>query len=464
MLIRAGDADTICALSTPPGVGGIAVVRVSGDGSLEICRKICSFLPEAPSSHRVFYGIAKTADLAGPIDEVLVTYFAEGRSFTGEETIEVSCHGGPVMTSSLLKELVLSGARVARPGEFTYRAFMNGRIDLVQAESVLSLIESRSKQSARVALRQLQGHLSSDFGGIEDDLVWILAHLEAGIDFSTEGIELVSQPALLERIDSVLDVVSRLIGSYSQGRLLREGLEIALAGRPNAGKSSLLNAFLGEERAIVTPHAGTTRDTIEGQITIGGFPVTFVDTAGLRETENEIEVIGIDRTFKAMKRADLVFMVLDTTAIEDDSMGALLDGADQRTYFLLNKVDLDESETGLRKLVLELEKRSLPRDRIFPVSARTRSGLRELETRISTLSKTVGAESSNVVTQARHVELLEKIQSCVVAARGLVSDGASPEFIAFELQESVRAIHELLGKEFNEQVIDRIFKEFCLGK
>ena len=468
MFEQAHDQDTICALSTPPGVGGIAVVRVSGPKAAMITRKLCDFLPEKPKSHRVYYGILKSASSAGAegVDEVLVTYFADGRSFTGEETTEVSCHGGEVLQSSILKELVGAGCRMAKAGEFTYRAFMSGRLDLVQAESILGLIEAQSKQSARVALRQLQGHLSADFSKVEDDLLWILAMLESSIDFSTEDIEVVSPKALIDRAETSLAFVDRLIGTYRQGRLLREGLQIALVGKPNAGKSSLLNSLVKEERAIVTADEGTTRDLVEGRLAFGGIPVTFVDTAGLRETANEAERLGIERSRAAMKASDLVFVILDIANpawVEQFREFSQNDSA--QTFYLFNKADLLAADAGGQKAKSEaLMTEAGVRDRAYWVSAKTRAGLTEIESRVESIVRVSSSETSNVVTQARHLEQLQKIHSCLLKATALIKQDSSPEFIAFELQEAIRAIHELLGKEFHEQVIDRIFKEFCLGK
>lgn len=465
MLFRAGDEDTICALSTPPGLGGIAVIRVSGNRALPLVRELCRFLPHRPESHRIYYGIIKNRTGEEAIDEVLVSYFARGRSFTGEETLEINCHGGEAVVSEILKELVAVGCRIANRGEFTYRAFMNGRLDLVQAESVLSLIESRSKQASRVALRQLQGHLSSEFAKIEDDLVWMLAHLEASIDFSTEDIEVVSNDELLRRADGLLALIEKLISSYEKGRLIKDGIEVALIGRPNVGKSSLLNAFLGEERAIVTAHAGTTRDTIEGRMMLDGLPITFVDTAGVRETDNEIEKIGIERSLSAKEKADFVFFVLDLTSSEIEAdLKNLPSPLKDTEYVLVNKTDLDPDGTKRSALEALLEKAGIASKRVFWMSARTQAGMESVLDCLRALSRTFESESSNVVTQARHLELLRKIQSGLKSARELISDSSSPEFIAFELQEGVRAVHELLGKRFDEQVIDRIFKEFCLGK
>ena len=474
MLIRAGDEDTICALSTPAGVGGIAVIRVSGSLALELTRKLCGFLPTTPESHKIYLGICRSIDQSEALDQVLTAFFSNGKSFTGEETVEISCHGGPVVTAAILRELIKAGIRPAKRGEFTYRAFMNGRMDLVQAEAVLGLIESQTQHGAKIALRQLQGHLSDDFKKIEDDHLWILAHLEASIDFSTEDIEVVTLKALIDRTMNLLNHVEKLISSYSQGRIIREGLQIALIGRPNVGKSSLLNALLKEDRAIVTAQAGTTRDLIEGRVMFSGVPVTFVDTAGLRDSESEVEMIGIERSKSARDRSDFIFHVVDLSSDnwEEDVSGSFADLAEKPNVFLiLNKTDLDSNgrrrqlcEAKISEIWTEKGAKERVKHDVFWVSAVSRAGLSELEDRVGQLVGEIDAENSSVVTQARHLERLQKIQSCLLNAVRLMKENASPEFTAFELQESIRAIHELLGKEFDEQVIDRIFKEFCLGK
>lgn len=470
-MIFGDDSSTICALSTPPGTGGIAVIRVSGRDAFHLTRKICSFLPESPESHRVYFGTARTQVSGESIDEVLVSCFVEGRSFTGEETAEINCHGSPIVVASLLNELVEAGCRSARPGEFTFRSFMNGKLDLVQAEGVLGLIESQSQAAARMALRQIKGRLSAEFSRIEDGLIWILAQLEASIDFSTEGIEVVPSQTILSRVHETIASCEKLLSSYHQGRILAEGLRIALVGRPNVGKSSLLNALLNEDRAIVTATPGTTRDLVEGQISIRGIPVTLVDTAGLRETSDEIEQMGISRARRAIESADLVFHVLEATrSLLPDEISELSRafGAEgsSRHVIILNKVDdLGDRltlDTRLAELAgLGIGKQEAP---IFEVSARTGIGLRELEMFFESRVQSDGSESSAVVTQSRHYEGLKKIHSCLMRALALTTKDESAEFIAFELQDAVRTIHELLGKEFHEQIIDRIFKEFCIGK
>ena len=457
---RAGDDDTICALSTPPGHGGIAVIRVSGSNAFKVARAVCPFLPEKPDSHRVYFGLAKDRS-AQEIDEVVVTCFADGRSFTGEETAEVSCHGSPILALTIINELIHSGARTARNGEFTYRAFMNGRLDLVQAESVLSLIESQSKPAAKVALRQLQGDLSKDFLELEDGLVWMLAHLEASIDFSTEDIEVVSADDLVNRGENLQQRIEKMLESYRHGRIIRSGLQVALVGKPNVGKSSLLNALVGEDRAIVTAEAGTTRDLVEGRISIAGVPVSFIDTAGLRETENEIEKIGIARSRRAVGEADVVFHVVDET-FDSESLNLVSKKTpDQTHYVLINKVDLPE----LSHKVGEIESAaSSAGAKTISVSAKTGQGLDQVRALLQTRIQSDVLASGHLVTQARHAELLKKIHGSLLKGNSLIKADSSPEFIAFELQEAIHSIHELLGKEFNEQIIDRIFKEFCLGK
>lgn len=461
LLERAGDEDTICALSTPPGHGGIAVIRVSGTKAFKIARAVCPFLPASPESHRVYYGIAKEKS-GSEIDEVLVTCFEDGRSFTGEQTAEISCHGSPVLSLNILNELVHSGARTARNGEFTYRAFMNGRIDLVQAESVLSLIESQSKPAAKVALRQLQGDLSKDFSEIEDGLIWMLAHLEASIDFSAEDIEVVSSAELIKRGTDLQNRTRKMLESYQQGRILRSGLQVALVGKPNVGKSSLLNALVGEDRAIVTAQAGTTRDLVEGRITISGVPVSFIDTAGLRETENEVEKIGIERSKKALSDADVILHVVD-----DKLDSAAQEVAKQKTpeqiyCLLINKTDLPQIRSLEREISSSAQASTT--EKVIAVSAITGEGLDQVRRILEARLQSDVLANGHMITQARHVEILKKIQGCLVKANGLIGSDSSPEFVAFELQEAIHAIHELLGKEFHEQVIDRIFKEFCLGK
>ena len=329
------------------GYGGVSVIRVSGSQSQNIVAKLCPFLPSSCESHKIYYGFIKRLDQTD-IDEVLVSYFAQGRSFTGEQTLEISSHGGNFISQNILLELQKVGARVAERGEFTYRSFMNGRIDLTQAEGVLAVIESESYASSQLALKQLKGQLSQTFENIEKRLTYILAHLEADIDFASEDIEYSSGKELLSDALEVQSEINQMLSTYSKGRQIKEGVEIAIIGEPNVGKSSLFNAILGEERAIVSTQAGTTRDCIEERFLIEGVSYYLRDTAGLRESANEIEKMGMSKSLNFAKESDLIFLTLDlskplsgdASILETFMKSLLLDVPLENLYFILNKSDL----------------------------------------------------------------------------------------------------------------------------
>ncbi len=458
--------DTICALSTAPGVGGIAVLRICGKNVMPVARKLFSRFPQKPESHRVYFTPVLDPDQGTLIDEALVTYFGEGRSYTGDETVEISCHGGLVVPEMILQALIAQGCRLAEPGEFTFRAFSNGRLDLVQAESVLDLIESQSTAAAQVAVRQLRGHLSEQFHKIEDGLVWMLAQLEASIDFSTEDIDVVDMTALNERALDVLHRVDKLIKGYRHGEILREGVRIMLLGETNVGKSSLLNALVGEERAIVTDVPGTTRDVVEAGLVIGGRPVRILDTAGVRETGDQIEKIGIERTHQEMARADLVLFVLDLTRPDlNNASFDIIRGVDKPVMIVANKLDLiSPAELAHREEQFRAVASESRNFQWLTTSVKTGQGIETLRKSLEDWVASELTTSAAVAVNQRHFELLGRVDRHVRRCLELSGAGESPEFVAFELREAVICIHEILGKEFHEQVIDRIFKEFCLGK
>lgn len=463
MVFLEQDGDTICAMSTAPGVGGIAVIRVSGNEALKVVRSLASFLPAKPESHRLYFGNFK--DSAGEsLDEVLVSYFAQGKSFTGEETLEVSCHGSQFITSQILQDLQSMGARMAKPGEFTYRAFMNGRLDLTQAEAVLDLIESQSKKSARLALRQLQGEFAKVLASIEHELTGVLAHLEANIDFAAEDIEIASSKQLYQRVQKIFEDVDKLLATYKQGRLLKEGMQIALVGQPNVGKSSLLNALVNEERAIVTEVPGTTRDFVEGQIVIEGVPVTFVDTAGIRTTSDIVEEIGIRRTYEKIESVDFVFLLCDPrqplTHLEQDLLSAGLKKQNMKLIFPKKDLWNEEVAFGFLKQIENF----WPVASAWSVSATTGEGLDKLFLFLSEQVSGQSLDSSAVLANSRHYEGLKKLKEHLAMGLKLMLEESSPEFIAFELQEGLLSLHEILGKSYDDEVMDRVFKEFCLGK
>jgi tRNA modification GTPase len=461
--VRPGDRDTICALATAPGVGAIAVVRISGGKSLDASRTIAGFLPSNPESHRAYFGTLKAKGAV--LDEALVTYFANGSSFTGEESLEFSVHGGTQISGLLIEELISSGARLATPGEFTYRAYMNDRIDLVQAESILSLIESRSSEGSANALAQLKGELSGKFHDIEDSLVWLGAQLEASIDFSSDGIELNPSKDLLDRAVGLQADIKALIQTYQKGRILRDGLTVALIGVPNAGKSSLLNALVEDDRAIVTEHPGTTRDLIQVETRLDGTPITWIDTAGIRASEDEVERLGVERSLKVRSESDFVVVVIDLAdrGWRERLSNFVREGRRDEWYFF-NKLDLDRSGEWAATAEAEAEKYGIAGRSVFG-SAQKGAGLDQLKKAVlAPVREKLSVQGGVVVTQSRHVEGLQKIDVALEKALKLIRADGSPEIIAYELQAAVKSVHELLGKVFHEQVIDRIFKEFCLGK
>lgn len=471
MALRDRAQDTICAVSTPSGYGGISVLRLSGGKALEILRSIAPFVPALPESHKIYYGNLKDPKSGSLIDEVLVAWFAENRSFTGESTAEISCHGNPLLCREILQKLIESGAKAAEPGEFTYRAFMNNRLDLVQAESVLSLIESRSSSAARLALRQLQGELSKEIETIEDNLTWSLAHIEAGIDFSTEGLDVVDHAVLRQKLTAAESAMQKLVASFRQGRVLREGLRIALVGRPNVGKSSLLNQFLESDRAIVSNIAGTTRDLLEGETSWRGQRLIFLDTAGLREASETIEKLGIERSHKALQEADLVFFVFDASVgwtPEDQQILGKLDPS--RTLLVANKHDLPpliDPKTTQKTLSEGDFFRAIPgkdSEKLLFVSALDKTIRDDVFRILSDRFQLERAESSSALSSARHFERMSHALECVQQSMSMIEQGLGSEFIAVDLKEALMALQETLGKRFDDQIMDRVFKEFCIGK
>lgn len=456
LLGTARDQDTICALATARGLGAISVVRVSGPRAEPIVRQIASFLPVNLESHRVYYGVLRNA-ASEPIDEVLISYFQPGRSFTGEAVFEISCHGSEAVVEEILRQLVAAGARPADRGEFTYRAFMQGRIDLVQAESILSLIESRSVRASRLALRQLQGELSKCVRKVLDDVTWVLANLEANIDFAAEDIVVASDAEIHMRLSSALKATDALLASYRPGRVIREGLSVALTGRPNAGKSSLFNSLVGSSRAIVTSVPGTTRDLVSDELMLDGIRVQLFDTAGLRFSSDEVETIGVRLGLQKIFEADFVLYVLDAEAglsEEDHSFFEQIPW--ERTLLILNKVDLvptPEAPPGVPDGL-----------GFLAVSASTSRGLDELKDWLRGKLREEVGEDSPYVSHARHFHGLGRVRDGLGSARSLVSQAASPDLVALELQDSIRALHEILGLEYDDQVMDRVFSEFCIGK
>lgn len=470
------DLDTVCAVSTPPGTGGISVIRISGEKSLSILRQIAPFLPTEISTHRLYFGLIKDPSNQEILDEVLVSYFQKGKSFTGEEVLEISCHGSPVLVDTILGLLIKCGARLANKGEFTYRAFMNNKLDLVQAESVLALIESQSKKSAKVAQRQLQGALSTELNQIESEILWMAAHMEASIDFSTEGLQIVETEKLSFRMKELLGRLTKLLDSYKSGRLIKNGVVCALVGRANVGKSSLLNLLVESERAIVTNIPGTTRDLVTAETNHNGVKFIFIDTAGLRkDTSDQIEKIGMDRSKKAMRESDMNVFVFDMCqGITSEDLEILNELDPEETCILANKKDLKNisieelfrsSEVRTSKFFQKIK--AWPEFATRQVRSVSALDIRERASILDMVSHRIGIHEQDdevLLTNARHFENIHSAVEHLQKAESNLKTKMGAEFIAMDLKEAVLKIQQILGKAFDDQIMDRVFKEFCLGK
>jgi len=461
------DSATICAVSTPAGFGGISVIRLSGANTLKIVRQVFKNLPPSPESHKAFLGqvLDPTSGLA--LDQVVVTYFAKDRSYTGDETIEISCHGNPLICDQIMKALVDSGASTAMPGEFTYRAFMNQKLDLVQAESVLSLIESRSHKSANLAYRQLMGGLSQKIESIENQMTWCLAHIEASIDFSTEGLETTSQNELIVKLSQSNAEIDEILKSYQKGRLVRDGIQIALLGQPNVGKSSLLNLLLDYDRSIVSNIAGTTRDVVSDETIFEGQRLIFLDTAGIRtHSHDEIESLGIKRTFEESKRADRIFYIFDLSlglSEEDQKWLSTLDS--NKVTLIGNKMDLISSVKLDETLKYIHSKAAARQLRVIFTSTVDKNSREELLKHV--VSQLVSERSSDnevLLANSRHYECLKQASALIQQAVDSLIEGTGAEFVSLELKSALMRLQDMLGKRFDDQVMDRVFKEFCVGK
>ena len=441
--------DTIAAVSTPLGEGAVAMLRLSGPMALTIAGKVYrGRVPTEKLRPRHVYS-GEIHESNRKLDEVLLTYFRAPRSYTGEELVEITCHGGILVTRRILELLLSAGARMAGPGEFTQRAFLNGKMDLTQAEAVMDLIRAQTELALRAANEQLSGRLGTELAEIREELLTTLAHVEAYIDFPEESIDPDTGKTLLNRIQSLSRQLDRLLATADQGRVLRHGLRTVIYGKPNVGKSSLLNLLLGYDRAIVSEVPGTTRDTIEEVINVRGIPVRLIDTAGARATTDEIETEGVRRTHQEIGQADLILHVVDGSMPRADL--ELIDR--QRSVLLLNKSDLGShpdwrTTEGIR------------------FSCKERFGLEDLNNAIwdRVMGGTTKLDDVRVAINARHQACLQNANASLDAARNSLEEGRSPEFIAIELRGALDAVGEVVGRVDTEDLLGKIFSEFCIGK
>ena len=463
MLVRLRDSETIAAIATPLGEGGISVVRISGSESFSIADRMFvgrGALKDA-ITHTAHFG--KLVDGGGKfIDEVVAIVYRAPNSYTGEDVLELSCHGGYLVTQKVLRAVLASGARSAEPGEFTRRAFLNGKMDLSQAEAVGDLIHSQSESAYRSSLRQLSGELSKEMRSLRDELMNLSSLLELELDFSEEDVEFANRGLLRERLAKAIGAIETLLKSYDTGRIYREGVNVTIAGKPNVGKSSLLNALLEEDRAIVSDIPGTTRDTITETISVGGVPFRLSDTAGLRDTADSIEKEGVERAEKKASEADVLLLVMDYG--ERDYNGSepqylKLASACEKTRVKLahvwNKIDLYET----------LPPREPGRVPEFYVSALRGEGIDTLRNGLSKMVLTDDvSEGSVVVTSTRHREALEKAGRSLKLALATLDERRSGEFVALDLRAGLDSLGEITGEVTTEDILRNIFSKFCIGK
>jgi len=460
--------ETIAAISTPIGEGGIGTVRLSGESAIDILKQMFTGPSgkqrESFDSHRVYYGYIVDSD-SRRLDETLVTPMLSPKTYTREDVVEISCHGGASTLRSVLQRTLELGARMAEPGEFSKRAFINGRIDLLQAEAIIDLIKSKSDKGWKTAFSQLDGKLSERLHEMESELVGIISNIEASIDFPDEEIEIVDNESLRNSLQLLHDNIALLSKSYGIGRIYREGVSIAITGRPNVGKSSLMNALLERDRVIVTPYPGTTRDTVEETLHLEGIAVKIIDTAGVRETAETAEKIGVQRALLAASQADVTLLVVDGSAPLAPEDFKLLETlkSNRATGGLLIPV-INKSD---KPLVIDTSGIS---DRLSAatsnISAKTGDGVETLRRRIANEIIIHGEPAGDgpVLTRERHKEKLDEMSGSVKRAVTALGNGMSREFIAADLADAKRAMEELTGKTIDDQVITRIFDEFCIGK
>lgn len=457
--------DTIAAISTPIGEGGIGIVRVNGEQALEIVNKIFSStsgksLTEA-ETYTMMYGHILYPQTEEIIDEVVVSVMLAPRTYTRENVVEINCHGGIIPLKKVLELVLQQGARLAEPGEFAKRAFLNGRIDLTQAEAVIDIIRAKTEASLKLAMNQLEGNLSDKIDDLRQNIVFLLAHIEASIDFPEEDIAEMEYQELLTRARQTRKKLADLLETADSGKIIREGLRTAIIGRPNVGKSSLLNSLLREKRAIVTDIPGTTRDIIEEVVNIRGIPLRIIDTAGIRETEDIVEKIGVEKARESLEKADLVLLLLNAAEKlqqEDKEIFSLLGGKEK--IIILNKIDLPMQlkEEEVRKI--------FPDSKIIKLSLKEEEGLVSLEKTIEEIvfaGKNLAWEST-MVTNVRHKNLLEEAHKSLLEAEDALAGGLPTELVSVDLKNALYTLGEITGETVRDDIIDKIFSEFCLGK
>ncbi len=454
---------TIAAIATPPGPGGIGVIRISGTEALPILTRL--FSPRSKTkdfrSHQLYYGWIIDQQTGQAIDEVMAVFMQAPKTYTREDVVEIQCHGSYLVLQDILRQIINLGATLAEPGEFTKRAFLNGRIDLTQAEAVIELLQSKTREGLGIAMSQLQGHLGEILRTIRHSLMSFRAIIEVAIDFPDDDVEIIDAPAMIEKLEQeVVGPLQQLINSARKGRIFRDGISAIIIGHPNVGKSSLLNALLREERAIVTPIPGTTRDTIEEFLNIKGMPVRIIDTAGIRDNAEEVEEMGIVRARKKLAEADIVMLIIDGTQVPAEAEKRLYEiTSNKKTLLVINKTDLECQDSTVFSA-------AFPQIPSVFISAKTHAGIDELENALFNL---VTGESKwdpgyICVPNVRQKTSLEKTLAAVERVIEGLGLSLPPDLLAIEIQSALDHLGDITGETTTEDILDLIFDQFCIGK
>lgn len=457
--------DTIVAISTPLASAGIGIIRISGDEALTIISKL--FKPKKSldygnlTSHTLHYGHIHDPEYDRTLDEVLVSFMLAPNTYTREDVVEINAHGGLVVLQSILSLVLRSGARIAEPGEFTKRAFLNGRIDLSQAEAVMDIIHSKTELALQASVNQLSGTIKNEIEKLKKHLIETIAHIEAAIDYPEYDIDALSPDQVTETMTGIKGSIQKLVDSYDNGRIIREGIKTVIVGRPNVGKSSLLNALLKEQRAIVTDIPGTTRDSLEEYMNVHGIPLKLIDTAGIRMTDDVVEKIGVDRSKSLMSEADLVLFVVDSSqplTEEDDEIMDLI--GNQKVIILMNKSDLD---IQVKKEHLKEHLREMT---IIETSATQYEGLDRLEEEIKSMFMVghIALDNETVIHNVRHKQSLEKAVDSLAKVIDAIKMGMPEDLYAIDLHNAYEQLSEITGDVVTDDIIKQIFSQFCLGK
>jgi len=460
--------ETIAALATPYGEGGIGIIRISGERSKEILEKL--FFPASIKSNnnntyeqnrKLTYGVIRDPYTSEVVDEVLAVFFPAPNTYTREDVVEINCHGSVVALRKTLALILKSGARLAEPGEFTKRAFLNGRIDLVQAEAIIDLVKAKTDKGFESAFSQLEGNLSLKVREIRELLMSLLVKITVNLDYPDEDIEEITYNELLNSLSQIGDLTEKLLSTADTGRIIKDGLNVVISGSPNVGKSSLLNILLKENRAIVTEIPGTTRDTIEENVDIKGIPVKLVDTAGIRNTDDKIEQIGIEKSKHAFNEADLVLFMIDgSEELSNENLELLKYLENKKAIILINKIDIDSKVS--EKQVFEI----VPNASVIHTSLTNEIGINELEEKIEALvySGEVKQNESLLVTNVRHKDLLVRANNAILDAKRMTKEREALDFIEVDVKLSWELLGEIIGETATDDIIDEVFANFCLGK